>query len=463
VGESLDTLTAPGSVAEDDQLIVSRPTLILALRCDAPRAPSSCHALVAVDEVLVGRGAEDRAWRIIEEGRSRLYLELADARMSRAHARLERPAGRWRIVDLGAKNGVHVNGERVAQATLADGDVVELGGALFLYRHAFPWVAGESPDRDTRTVVAPTPGLRTLLPDLAQQFEALAHVARGATTILIRGETGTGKELVARSVHELSTRTGELITANCAAVPENLVEATFFGHRRGAFSGATEEGLGLVRAADGGTLFLDEIGDLRPASQGALLRVLQEREVMPVGAHKAQQVDVRFVAATHRDVADETQFRADLLARLAGFTFDLPPLRERREDLGLLVGAILAARAEVPAFSTEAGRQLLYYDWPRNVRELEHAVLAACDLASARSDEVRPRDLPVAVREARKHAAGLDAGDDAPDDGRREELLAALAQHGGNVTQTAESMGISRMQVHRLARRHGIDPASFRR
>jgi transcriptional regulator with GAF, ATPase, and Fis domain len=250
------------------------------------------------------------------------------------------------------------------------------------------------------------------------------------------------------------------VPVNCAALPENIVEAELFGYRRGAFSGATDDQQGLVRAAEGGTLFLDEIGDLRRGVQGVLLRTLQDREVRPLGGLKTVRVDVRFVAATNRDLDDETEFRADLLARLSGYSFTLPPLRARRADLGILVAAILARRVgpAPPAFTTAAARRLFWHDWPHNIRELEQAVTTACKLAAERGDAVGVADLPAAVRDAQPPSAP-----DARDDERREELCAALEQHAGNVTRTAESLGITRMQVHRLARRYGIDLAAFRR
>src|SRR5207302_1217977 len=189
------------------------------------------------------------------------------------------------------------------------------------------------------------------------------------------GETGTGKEVIARAIHAASRRPGAFVAVNCGALAPNLVESELFGHKKGAFSGATEDHNGLVRAADKGTLLLDEIGDLPVPTQAALLRVLQQREVLPLGTTKPMPVDLRVVAASHRDLEAEVgagRFREDLWSRLAGYTAQLPALRDRREDLGLLVAALLARLVQTRPirFTSEAGLALVQYDWPRNVREL---------------------------------------------------------------------------------------------
>ncbi|MEJ7598986.1 MAG: sigma 54-interacting transcriptional regulator [Kofleriaceae bacterium] len=250
--------------------------------------------------------------------------------------------------------------------------------------------------------------------------------------------------------------------------PAEHRRSQLFGHTRGAFSGALKDEPGLVRSAQFGTLLLDEIGDLPTSSQAALLRVLQEGEVLPVGSTKATKVDIRVVAATHmplETLIEKGVFRRDLYARLAGYSFALTPLRDRRVDLGLLVAALLAARGDAPRplrMTCEAARALVRYDWPLNVRELDQCLRAAYVLAD--DDMITIDDLPDAV------AAALGAGhpsdeDDTPggrDEELRRDLLVRMADAKGNVSEVARALGKARQQVHRWLRRFGIDPEAYR-
>jgi transcriptional regulator with GAF, ATPase, and Fis domain len=203
-----------------------------------------------------------------------------------------------------------------------------------------------------------------------------------------RRDTGSGKERVARAVHELSGRTGAFVSVNCGALPATMVEATLFGHGRGSFSGAIDDLPGLFRAADRGTLFLDEVGELPFAAQAAPLRAVQEHEVTPIGETRPLKVNVRIVAATNQDLAQRVargDFRQDLLARLAGYEFRMPPLAQRIEDLGLILRAVVRARApqtDALARTQNVARALLGYRWPSNVRGLEHVIAAAHALST---------------------------------------------------------------------------------
>jgi len=229
----------------------------------------------------------------------------------------------------------------------------------------------------------PVTGMIGRCPAMQDVFQRTGKVAPTDTTVLILGESGTGKELVARAVHEASGRSdAAIITVNCAAIPEGLIESELFGHEKGAFTGAVEAHRGLVEAADGGTLFLDEIGELPPEAQARLLRVLQEGEIRPVGSTRTRKVDVRLVAATHRDLEHlvaEGQFRRDLYFRLNVMEIHLPPLRERGEDIVELADKLLAKtchrlnRAPL-RFSGDAIKLLREYEWPGNVRELENVI-----------------------------------------------------------------------------------------
>jgi transcriptional regulator with GAF, ATPase, and Fis domain len=419
--------------------------------------------------VTIGRGDSLSLERRKEDGVPAMRISVPDGRMSSAHARLQRVLGSWVVEDAASKNGTWLDGQRVASAPLPDGALIELGHSFLVYREAFP---ASGPDfLDARALRPAAEGLATLSPVLAAEFDRLVLVARSRVPILVRGETGTGKELIATAVHQLSGRSGPFLAVNCGALPENLLESELFGYRKGAFSGATQDRPGLVRSSHKGTLLLDEIGDLPLPAQAALLRVLQEEEVQAIGATHPVKVDLRVVAATHEDLealAAGGRFRSDLLARLSGFTVSLPPLRERREDLGLLIAALLQKLAGDAAsgvsFTPEATRALLLHRWPLNVRELEKCLSGAIVLA--RHGLVGLEHLPASLRNARE----LPSPDPPPqlsreeeERRRRDDLVSLLREHDGNVTAVARAMGKARTQVQRWLRRLGIDPLSFRR
>jgi DNA-binding NtrC family response regulator len=454
---------SPGAQAP---LAAPEAHLFAVLDCDRPSAGSTRHSLRAVSEVTIGRGPERAAAR---EG-TRLALTSPSGWMSADHARLRRDGRGWLLEDAGSRNGTRVDGKPVVHLALADGDVFEAGHVLFLFREAVHAPPDASPDLDTRTARFPARGLGTTLPALSGEIDSLVRIAASMVPVLLRGDTGTGKEVTARAVHTLSGRRGPFVAVNCGAIPDALVESHLFGHTRGAFSGAVREEPGFVRSASGGTLFLDEIGDLPATSQSALLRVLQEGEVIPVGSTRAVPVDLRIVAATHQPLealVARATFRTDLLARLDGFTFVLPALRERREDIGLLAGDLLAAIPEAAGvkLSPDAGRALVAYDWPQNVRELGHCLARACALARG-EEVVDVKHLPPAVRAAiAGDARAPDAIDapDASDDARlRAQIESLLRQHHGNVAEVARALGKARMQVHRWLKRFGIDPDWYR-
>ena len=421
-------------------------------------------ALGSIQSLVIGRG-EARRLLPAQDGR----LEVPDSRMSGVHVRILRTGGGLQVEDAGSTNGTLVNGDPLAAThALRDGDVVELGQTVFLYRELEEDGPGRVRDLDP-TASPVEPGLETLDPNLARQFERLARVAASPLSILLLGETGTGKEVLARAVHVLSRRPGPFVAINCGAIPQNLVESQLFGHVRGAFSGALKDEPGLVRSAQYGTLLLDEIGDLPTSSQAALLRVLQEGEVLPVGSTKATKVDIRVVAATHmplEDLIERGAFRRDLYARLAGYSFALTPLRERRVDLGLLVAALLAANKvaipKPPRMTPDAARALVRYDWPMNVRELEQCLRAACVLAE--DGIITADDLPGAVAATLGESYPVDDDDevDGRDEELRRELLIRMADTKGNVSEVARGFGKARQQIQRWLRRFGIDPDAYR-
>lgn len=319
----------------------------------------------------------------------------------------------------------------------------------------------------------------------SQALEALLSqvkkVATTRVTVLIQGETGTGKELIASALHAYSGRSQKLFVAqNCAAVPKDLLESELFGHRRGAFTGATDDKRGLFELADGGTLFLDEVAELPLELQAKLLRVLQEREIRPLGAAREKRVDVRVVAACNRDLESEVRagrFREDLFYRLSVFPLSVPPLRERRSDIALIAKHFLKRYAieygnNVLGFSQEALDRLTRYDWPGNVRELENEIQRLVIQAEPESyvsvellsDRVR-RAIEEQVSTSRQpDTAGTPKQDGAPagtlkqamDDFERELVLGALARHANNKTKAAKSLGITREGLHKKLKQLGI-------
>jgi len=306
---------------------------------------------------------------------------------------------------------------------------------------------------------------------MKQICELVERAAEYKTTVLVTGESGTGKEVVARGVHDLSSRAdAPFIAVNCGAIPETLIESELFGHARGAFTGADTEKRGLFREADGGTLLLDEVGELPQAVQVKLLRVLQEEEVRPVGDPKAVSVDVRILAATARDLEAEVaagRFRDDLFYRLDVMRIHLPPLRERHEDLPVLADQILQGLCQrigqqVPPLSSEVLDALLAYAWPGNVRELENTLERALILAPAGG--IRSSDLPFAGRA--RVASAVDAVRDSEDlsikRGTRalEERLirVALDRTGGNRTRAARILEISPRALQYKIKEYGVEP-----
>jgi transcriptional regulator with GAF, ATPase, and Fis domain len=445
------------------------PHLFVVLEGERPTAGSLRCALRGIDEVRIGR-AERRAVER-EPGGTRLALGIPDPKMSTRHARVIRGPKGWTFEDLGSTNGSWTNGARIATHPIVDGDTIQVGRTFLRVRLALP-TPEECVTLEERA--DDRLGLSTVVPALASELAIVTRAASSKVPVLLLGETGTGKEVAARAIHELSGRAGSFVAVNCAALPEALVEAQLFGHVRGAFSGAARDELGLVRSAAGGTLFLDEIGDLPRAVQGVLLRVLQEGEVVPIGATRPVPVDVRVVAATHRPIDEMVargEFRQDLLARLRGFVHRLWPLRERREDLGLLVATLLQreARAELVQLSGPAALALVRHDWPLNIRELAQALEHARVLAGGGPIELE--HLPAGLSDPGRAslpapppaaAATATAALTEADAELRAELSRHLGEASGNVAAVARAMNKAPMQVYRWMRKLGLDPKAFR-
>jgi DNA-binding NtrC family response regulator len=381
--------------------------------------------------------------------------------MSGAHFHLKHVGGRWVAEDAGSKNGTKLNGVPLSRSPLEDGDLILSGRTLFLFRQDVP-VFEDEPDQDLSGTTVDDAATTTLHTEFGGELARLSRVASSPIPILVHGETGTGKELVARAIHTMSGRTGDFVAVNCGALPPTLISSELFGAKKGAYSGATENRAGLVRSADGGTLFLDEIAELPLEAQAAFLRVLQEREVTPVGGDKPVSVDIKLVAASHQDLPQKVRagtFREDLYARIAGYEVHLPPLRERREDLGLLIGNILTRKGLASTSLTEDAAMLLFeHQWPRNVRELEHALMSAAAVAG--DEPIDVHHLPASVREPEHSSSPSRPPMATPTEA---DFIALVKKYDGNVSQVARELGTSRSQVRRLAKRHEIDLAGLRR
>jgi transcriptional regulator with AAA-type ATPase domain len=380
---------------------------------------------------------------------------LAGTEISRRHAEFRQDGPFLAIRDLGSRNGIFVNGARVQDAPLVPGDVVRCG----------EWIGIVGADEIAGAFREIAPGWFGG-PALAAPAE-LARRVGAALPVIVQGETGTGKEGMARAIHEWSGRHGPFIAVNCAALPEHLAEAELFGHRKGAFTGADRSSPGLFRAAHGGTIFLDEILEMPLAIQAKLLRVLEQREVLAIGETKPVAIDVRVVAATQEPIADavtDGRFRADLHARLDGLTTVLPPLRQRREDIVPLFQQFLRqhVKGPPPTLDTKLVETLCTHSWPLNVREL---LLLARRLAATHSSErllkrsylperMLAPNLALTTGPAEAGRGPNTARRSLNDEGDLTALKEALRIHRGSVAKAALAIGMSRHRAYRLLSAH---------
>ena len=436
----MDTTGSPTARNHDTCPEESR-RLVPALHWVYPREVSRLVRLTTTPQVI-GRGSDNE-------------MQVAHRSVSRQHAKLSRQGPVFVLQDLRSTNGTYLNGEPVQYAAISPGDVLRVGDCIA--------VVAQVP------LVAPGPVFGELATGLyggPALVRALAGVRQAATTrlpILIIGETGTGKECVARAIHEWSGRTGCLHAVNCAAVPDNLAEAELFGHRRGAFTGAERSTLGHFRAANGGTLLLDEIADLSPQVQAKLLRALERDEVIPLGDTEPVPIDVRVVVAAQprlRAAVEEGRFREDLYARIAGLTVTLPPVASRREEIMPLFDHFLASGSggHPPAIHAKLAEHLCLSPWPRNVREVK---LLADHLLAVHGHRkvLKFSYLPEGYRS--RCGTAQTSGTDVACDGRREDdydrLVVALRETRGILAAAARKARISRARAYRLLNGRSIE------
>lgn len=395
-------------------------------------------------------------------------LRIDDPTLSREHARFLLSSSRVMVEDLGSKNGTFFAGGRVTRVELTIGDEIVLGSVALQVQVL--GVPGDAERIHPSKESPPSPGpVREEGPEealIAGQamrpvLETVASVATSRIPVILSGETGTGKEVLAQRIHESGPRKNRrMVRVNCGAIPKDLVESTLFGHERGAFTGALQQQKGVFEEADGGTVFLDEIGELPPAAQASLLRVLEVGAFSRVGSSREIQVDVRIVAATHRDLeamVEEGTFRSDLYYRLSGVVIEIPPLRERRDELEPLSRRFLSAAnkangRQVEGILPETLALLEAYAWPGNVRELRNVIERA--VVVTQGARIGPEDLPARVRTGGRSAEAGASKASAPGAPEPEQardkvhqfearmLQETLAATGWNRAEAARKLGM---------------------
>jgi DNA-binding NtrC family response regulator len=425
-------------------------------------------------EIRIGRGSE-------------ADLQLPDPSVSRLHARVFRVGSRYFLADLGSRNGTHANGKPVTQLPLDDGQTFQVGPYQIHFLH--PDTVPSSVEEPTVAMVpggppvvkrpqrpqplcppAPSPernapfGLVGGGVSIRKLAETIRRVGASDAAVLIEGETGSGKELVARGLHDTSERRDRpFIVVNCGAISPELIESELFGHEKGAFTGATAQRRGAFELAHNGTIFLDEIGELPYTLQPKLLRALEQKEIKRVGGNDTLLADVRILAATNRNLREEAgrkAFREDLYFRVGAITIPVPPLRDRREDVAPIARHFLAGMAgpsggPTPALSPAALDALISHDWPGNVRELRNAIqravvmadgtdLGSADFAFLRQSVKANGEIPA--------VEGLSRWEQA----ERANILAELARQGGNKTRTARTLGIAKSTLFEKLKRYQI-------
>jgi DNA-binding NtrC family response regulator len=396
-----------------------------------PRGPRAIAISLENDAIVIGRGPIGAAL-------------LDDAKLSRQHARVSFDGERFTVRDLDSKNGVAVDGELVKGEVSAVAPTVRAGDCLFL---ALPDL------RAHQEAGVVSDGEMVRGPLLTQAWAMIEQAATSGDTLFLTGESGSGKELAARNFHRLGPRPdGPLVAVNCASIPAGVAERLLFGTRRGAYSGATENAEGYLSAADGGTLFLDEVAELDAAVQAKLLRVIESKEVTPLGATKPRAIDFRLVTASHRSLREAVaagSFREDLYYRLGRPTVEIPPLRERREEIPWLID-LVSKQVKLSADASFV-EECLLRPWPGNVRELLAEMRAA--VAQAQREQAPQLRVEHLTDDA---GARIVSDDDANEPPSREAISKALEGAKGNISGAARALGLHRTQFRRWLIRYGL-------
>src|SRR4051812_32819114 len=399
-------------------------------------------------------------------------LVLAEDRTaSRHHFEVQYTERGYLLVDLNSTNGTFLDGRRIERAYLSPGSQMRAGSSTLTFSPIDEEVTVE-PDRDGQLgdMIGQSVKMR-------QIFGLIKKIAPMDVSVVIQGETGTGKELVARAIHENSSRKkGPLVVLDCGAIPPNLIESELFGHEKGAFTGAVQSREGAFERANGGTIFLDELGELKLDLQPKLLRVLENREVRRVGGSTVSEVDVRVVAATNRDLVKEIQaghFREDLYFRLSVINIQLPPLRQRREDIPHILKAALAdpelvGKVGRKRFTPESLAVMSNYSWPGNIRELLNVVSHV--ITFSEGEEIDTHHLPPRLLGTQKeaplsfneHLSFKDAKEQLLENFEREYIGQLLKRCEGNISRAARESGLHRKSIERLVKKYQLDARSMR-
>ena len=440
----------------------------------APLAAPASPERIQTFRILIAEGPlRGHAWESGSADRAAVGshpsndVVLEDDTVSRFHCEIVVDAAGARVRDLGSRNGTFVDGHRVVEIWVRHGSVIRLGRAAIQFQYVGRTVAVAASARsELGSLVGASLPMRAV-------FGVLERAAASDVTVLLEGETGTGKEGAAKALHEHSARkAGPFVVVDCSAIHGNLVESELFGHERGAFTGAIAPRAGAFEEAAGGTLFLDEIGELPLDMQPKLLRALESREIRRIGSNERRAVDLRVVAATHRDLrqaVNQGAFRSDLYFRLAVVRVTLPPLRERLDDLPLLVSHLLDRLGAPPAAKLrdrELVARLARSSWPGNVRELrnylERCLVLEEELpvdeapptsTSAPPEPPDPPDPPETGPYAEARRRALDRFE-------RRYLESIVARHHGKIAEAAREAGIDRVSLYRMLRRHGLGRAT---
>ena len=453
------------SVREKTQTAVQSPlsaaelpdnaVLLMVGATDQPGMPATRRLVFVRDGVEIGRRPSDEA-----ETRGGAYV-VNDPLVSSQHLRIARgPTGAFELADLDSKNGTFVDNVKVeSRVRLRNGSLVFFGNQIGLFRMVSPLEL----EAMKAELVSPLGPVATTSPTLALSCDRLRRLAGSDGELLFVGETGVGKEVYARAVHDRSARRGRFMAINCGAIPRDLVESELFGYRQGAHSTAHQAKAGLIEEAEGGTLFLDEIGEMTQEAQIKLLRFLQDRELTPLGSTRPRRIDVRIIAATNRTSPSgktPAGLRDDVIGRLGAAPIHLPPLRNRMEDLGALAAHFLRSTPGA-AFDQPAFRALALYEWPLNVRELEKIVTTAAVLTGGQRP-ISLRDLPEAVGRAGtvQPNTGRRATGPSPTPAQIEDLL---RRYNGNVADVSRELGKHRAAVWRWMKKWGIGVEKFRK
>ena len=459
-GDSL--LEPPASeLASPRTLIVETRTTLRVRRC----------RLVVVSGPCTGAELTSEKERIRVGTHLSNDLVLDERTVSRHHFEIVYTDKGYLLLDLASTNGTFLDGRRVERAYLPSGAAIKVGSSTLSFAPVNEEISVE-PERE-----AELGGMLGHSVKMRQIFGLIKKIAPMDVSVIVEGETGTGKELAARAIHELSPRRKEpFLVVDCGAIPPNLIESEFFGHEKGAFTGASAARPGVFERANGGTIFLDEIGELRLDLQPKLLRVLENGEVRRIGANELVQVDVRVIAATNRDLvkeAAEGNFREDLYFRLSVINIQMPPLRQRGEDIVHLVRSYLGSPDIVgkhgrKRLSAEAMALLKSYAWPGNVRELINVLSHV--LTFADGELVGVEHLPARLRgheqsaplPFNEHLSFKEAKDQVLAHFEREYLDSLLKRCSGNVSQAARESGLHRKSIERLVKKHGLDVRALR-